>query len=39
MVVGQNNVNQQEESIYNLIPRAEVRPQKGVRYVQTINLC
>jgi hypothetical protein len=33
MVVGQNNVNQQEESVYNLIPRTEIRPAKPARYI------
>jgi hypothetical protein len=33
MVVGQNNANQQEESVYNLIPRTEVRPTKPFRYI------
>ncbi len=37
MVVGQNNVNQQEESVYNLIPRTEVRTSKPFRY-RLINL-
>lgn len=31
MVVGQNNSNQQEESVYNLVPRTEVQPQKPPR--------
>jgi len=31
MVVGQNNVNQQEESVYNLIPRTEVRAPRPPR--------
>ncbi len=33
MVVGQNNVNQQEESVYNLIPRTEIRAAKPTRYI------
>jgi hypothetical protein len=33
MVVGQNNTNQQEESIYNLIPRTEIRPPKSLSYI------
>jgi hypothetical protein len=33
MVVGQNNTNQQEESVYNLIPRSEVRASKSFRYI------
>ena len=32
MVVGKNNANQQEESVYNLIPRADVRAAKPPRY-------
>lgn len=31
MVVGQNNVNQQEESVYNLIPRTQVQAPKAPR--------
>jgi len=33
MVVGQNNANQKEESVYNLIPRTEVRAPKPFRYI------
>jgi len=31
MVVGQNGANQQEESVYNLIPRTQVRATKPPR--------
>ncbi|CAF3292707.1 unnamed protein product [Rotaria socialis] len=37
MVVGQNNKNQQEESVYNLIPRNEIRPPKASCYVSKFN--
>ncbi|CAF2393753.1 unnamed protein product [Rotaria sp. Silwood2] len=37
MVVGQNNKNQQEESVYNLIPRAEVHVPKASGYVSKFN--
>lgn len=32
MVHGHNNANQQDESVYNLIPRTEVRAAKPIRY-------
>ncbi|CAF0774879.1 unnamed protein product [Rotaria sordida] len=37
MVVGQNNKNQQEESVYNLIPRTEVHVSKASGYVSKFH--
>ncbi|CAF1598222.1 unnamed protein product, partial [Didymodactylos carnosus] len=37
MVVGQNGAANQEESVYNLVPRTEIRAPKPQRYESTFK--